>query len=37
MKIVTLESAAGLMDTGGGTGPGVLLREKRTRDALRRL
>ena len=38
MKIVRLESAAGFIDTGGGgTGPDVLLGEKRMRDALGRL
>lgn len=37
MKIVMLGSAAGLIDTGGGTDPDVLLKEKRTKDALGRL
>ena len=37
METVGLESAAGLMATGGGTSQDALLREKRTRDALKRL
>jgi len=38
METATLESVAGLIENGGcGKGPDALLREKRTRHALRRL